>query len=162
MYKAAGGRIEGVLHYAFYMTSPAPQGHIVRGKCDNEKVPFDSVVFDGCSIDVNGKRFICENKSLFFENILTELSVKMKEEYPILSCFTCQFSEYSPYGNDDFGDMLCYGRYREECLKVNDKDGFFEYLENKDCGKRQEIYLCSDHEFRDKAEGYWGFVEGLI
>ncbi|MDE6761681.1 MAG: hypothetical protein K2J90_13560 [Lachnospiraceae bacterium] len=56
--------------------------------------------------------------------------------------------------------MLCYRRYKEEYLKVNDKDDFFEYIEMKDFDTRQEDYLCEEYEVRNKCEGYRGFVDG--
>ncbi len=86
----------------------------------------------------------------------------MKDEYRIISCFTCQYADYSPYGNDDFGTMLCFRRHKSDCLKVNGKGDYFEFLEGKDCDARQETYLCREYEFRNKSGGYRGFVKGTV
>lgn len=72
------------------------------------------------------------------------------------------YSDYSPYGSDDYGLMLCFCRHKNDCLKVNSKDDFFSFLEGKDCDGRQETYLCGHYCLRDKASGYRGFVDGII
>ena len=75
---------------------------------------------------------------------------------------TCQYSDYSPYGNDDYGTMLCYKKHKSEYLKVNDKYSYFEYLEGVECEVRQETYLCDEYEKRNQCEGYQGFVEQVL
>ena len=74
---------------------------------------------------------------------------------------TCQYSDYSPYGNDDYGAMSCYCRHKEDCLKVNNKQDYFRYLEGKDFDGRQETYLCEQYCPRSQAGGYRGFVDGV-
>lgn len=85
----------------------------------------------------------------------------MKKEYYIKCCFTCQYSDYSPYGNDDYGAMSCYRRHKEDCLMVNSKEDYFKYLEGKDADVRQETYLCEQYSPRSRAGGYRGFVDGV-
>lgn len=130
-------------------------------KCDSERVYRDDEVVNRFSLVVDEKIFECGKPTLCFENALRDISDKIKEEYYLKCCFTCQYSDYSPYGNDDFGIMLCYRGFKEECLKVNDKDDWFEFLEDKNFEGRQETYLCEEYSPRNKASGYRGFVNGI-
>lgn len=113
------------------------------------------------AIFVEGKNYHSDEKTLVFWKALNNLSAKMKEEYFIKSCFTCQYAEYSPYGEDYYGTMLCYKDCKKECLKVHNKDDYFEYLDGKDCDVRQETYVCEEYQIRNKSCGYRGFVEGV-
>lgn len=81
------------------------------------------------------------------------------DKYRLKCCFTCQWSDYSPYGSDDFGTMLCYRAHKEEYLRVNTKNDYFEHLEGLPVEQRQETYICPDFAVRDQCEGYRGFVE---
>jgi len=73
------------------------------------------------SISVEGNTYRSDKNTLFFWDALNNISAKMKENYYIKSCFTCQYAEYSPYGEDDYGTMLCYKGCKKECLKVQKK-----------------------------------------
>ncbi len=75
-----------------------------------------------------------------------------------MCCLTCQYSDYSPYGNDGFGYMLCYKNHKNEYLKVNDKDSFFEYVEDLDFEFEYETNLCKEFAPRILCEGYRGYV----
>lgn len=57
---------------------------------------------------------------------------------------------------------LRYCRHKEECLKVNSKDDYFAFLEDKDFDGRQETYLCSQYSPRNRAGGYRGYVGGTM
>lgn len=57
--------------------------------------------------------------------------------------------------------MLCYRENKEDCLKVNTKAEYFEYLNEKKSRCVQETYICSEYEIRNRAEGYRGYVRGL-
>ena len=61
--------------------------------------------------------------------------------------------------SDDFGTMLCYRAHKEEYLRVNSKNDYFEHLEELPNEQRQETYVCPDFAVRDQCEGYRGFVE---
>lgn len=154
-------RIEGTIHIAFSMKEYDSNIPKCRYSCDNEFVYGDDIIVHNFYICVDNERFDSDKQTLYFETALNDISEKMKEKYCIMSCFTCQYSEYSPYGNDDFGMMLCYKDYKEECIKVNSKDDYFELLENKNFDIRQETYLCSEYEPRIHSSGYRGFVNGV-
>lgn len=115
-----------------------------------------SAVFTLC---VDGKEYSVDNKELYFEDSLLRLSRMIGEEYSLKCCFTCQYSDYSPYGNDDYGTMLCYRHHKDAYLKVHDKASYFQYAEGLDHETRQETYCREEYEPRTKCEGYRGFVE---
>lgn len=92
---------------------------------------------------------------------LGNICMLLKDDYYLKCCFTCQYSEYSLYGIDDYGSMLCYCRHKDTCLKVQNEADYFRYLEEKDCDKRQETYLCGEYEKPNKSCRYRGFVDGV-
>lgn len=120
----------------------------------------DGNVYD-FTLHVDGVSYSSKKNTLYFESALHEICNQMAQDYYMKCCFTCQYSDYSPYGNDNYGCMLCYCRYKEEYLKVNNKDDYFKYLEDKDCDVRQETYLCNEYDLRNKCSGYRGFVNGV-
>ena len=65
---------------------------------------------------------------------------------------------YAPRGNDGFGYMLCYRNHRDEYLKVNDKDSFFEYVADLDFEFEYETNLCKEFAPRILCEGYRGYI----
>lgn len=111
------------------------------------------------SLYVDGKCYSSEKYTLDFETALSDICRKIKNDYYIRSCFTCQYSEYSPYGNYDFGTLQCYLECKEKCLMVNSKADYFKYLMDENFTHRQETYLCSEYDSRNKCGGYRGFVD---
>jgi hypothetical protein len=107
----------------------------------------------------DSEEFSVSCESLWFEGNLQELCRLMEQIYELRCCFTCQWSDYSPYGSDDFGTMLCYRAHKAEYLKVNDKDDYLERLSGLTCEQRQETYICPDFVPRDQCEGYRGYVK---
>ena len=130
--------------------------------CDDLRVYPDDVIVWEFSLLIDGRCYKSTKKTLCFEDALNDICRQIKNDYYIKSCFTCQYSDYSPYGNDDYGSMLCFCRHKDDCLKVNSKDDFFSFLEGKDFDGRQETYLCEHYCLRNKASGYRGFVEGIM
>ena len=135
-----------------------------RGICylyDGERIYPDNCEVEEFVLLVEDELYSSSRKTLYFESALLDISRQMQEKYYLKCCFTCQYSEYSTYGNDDFGNMLCYRRHKEACLKVNSKDDYFEYLDDKDFDIYQETYLCEEYAERRQSSGYRGFVEGV-
>lgn len=143
-------------HVDFDMSRP----HCIT-MCDEERVYPDDVIVQEFSLSVDGARYQSPQKTLCFEYALIGICRKIKSEYYLKCCFTCQYSDYSPCGNDDYGTMLCYCRNKEDCLKVNNKKDYFTFLEGKDYDARQETYLCEQYCPRNRAGGYRGFVDGV-
>lgn len=152
--------ITGVLFLSFKCVEPdMSKPHVVM--CDDIRVYPDDVIVREFSLSIDGMCYKSAKKTLYFEAALNDICRQIKGDYYIKCCFTCQYSEYSPYGNDDYGSMLCFCRHKDDCLKVNSKDDFFSFLEGKDFDGRQETYLCEHYCLRDKASGYRGFVDGI-
>ena len=160
--KSDGCEIEATIRISFGFIDPDMDKVRCRTYCDDEQVYPDDAVVNEFSLSVEGKKFVSKHKTLCFEDALIDISRQMKDNYYLKCCLTCQYSDYSPYGNDDFGTMLCYRKHKEDYLKVNSKDEFFEYLDGKDFESRQETYLCGEYEPRRKCEGYRGFVDGVM
>lgn len=132
---------------------------------DDKRIYLDDEIVYNFSLTIGNEHFNInkENEkqqelSLYFESNLLKLSKRIQEKYRFQCCFTCQYSDYSPYGNDDYGSMLCYKKHKQEYLKVNCKDDFFQYLEGIDYEGRQETYLCEEYEPRIYCEGYRGKI----
>ena len=153
--------IQGTIHISFEYTEPDIEKSRIKTYCDDMQVYYDDVNVYDFTLHVDGVSYNSTKKTLYFESALYDISKQMAQDYYMKCCFTCQYSDYSPYGNDNYGCMLCYCRYKEDYLKVNNKDDFFEYLENKDCEVRQETYLCREYDLRNKCSGYRGFVDGV-
>ena len=130
--------------------------------CDDVRVYRDDVIVREFSLSIDGVCYKSSKRTLYFEAALNDICGQIKDDYYIKCCFTCQYSDYSPYGNDDYGLMLCFCRHKDDCLRVNNKDDFFSFLEGKDFDGRQETYLCEQYCPRNRAGGYRGFVDGVM
>ncbi len=153
--------IQGMIHIFFEYKEPDIEKCQVRMYCDDVQVYHDDGNVYDFSLHVDRVSYISTGKTLDFEYFLNDICKQMAQDYYMKCCFTCQYSDYSPYGNDNYGCMLCYCRYKEEYLKVNNKSDYFNYLEDKDCDVRQETYLCKEYDLRNKCSGYRGFVYGV-
>ena len=156
---ADGSGIEGVLHVGYRYVPHNMEKVQIRFYCDDRRVWPDDLEVTDFRLCVDGEEFSVACEDLWFESNLQELIRLMAPEYRLKCCFTCQWSDYSPYGSDDFGTMLCYRANQEEYLRVNTKNDYFEYLEELPAEQRQETHICPDFAVRDQCEGYRGFVE---
>jgi hypothetical protein len=156
---ADGSGVEGVLHVGYRDVPHDMEKVQSRFYCDDRRVWPDDLEVTDFRLCVDGEEFSVSCKNLWFERNLQELIRLMAPEYRLKCCFTCQWSDYSPYGSDDFGTMLCYRAHKEEYLRVNEKADYFAYLEGLPVEQRQETYVCPDFTVRDQCEGYRGFVE---
>ena len=111
---------------------------------------------------IGEKEYSVNSKDLYFEDNLLKLSQMIKTDYTLKCCFTCQYSDYSPFGNDDYGTMLCYRHHKKEYLKVTDKASYFKYAEGLDYESMQETYCCKEYTQRNQCSGYRGFVNWYI
>ncbi len=159
--KRDGCELPAVIHLSFeYKEHDMEKRQSIR-YCDDVRVYQDDVKVSDFSLLADGAKYSSTRKIPAFDLALPDICRQMSKEYYLKSCFTCQYSEYSPYGGDDYGSMLCYRNNKEECLKVHNKDDYFEYLEDKDFEMRQETFLCEEYEPRNKCSGYRGFVDGV-
>lgn len=159
--RSDNSELEGQLRISFEYKEHDPEKPQGRYICDNETVYHDDLIIHCFALMVDGKEYPCSNMTPDFETALSEISRLMADEYYLKCCFTCRYSDYSPYGNDDFGTMQCFKDQKEEYLKVNTKMDYFEHLDESKCTYRQETYLCEEYAVRNKAGGYRGYVEGV-
>ncbi len=106
------------------------------------------------SFTINNTNLIVVGDS--FEEVFEKLKKTIKETHLIMNCYGCNYSDYSPYGRDSFGDMLCFKRAKLEYLQVKDKVGLFESMTKIGAFYTQETYLCKEFEFRKENTGYRG------
>ncbi|MBQ8960535.1 MAG: hypothetical protein IJ071_04875 [Ruminococcus sp.] len=130
--------------------------------CDEERVSPDICIVTEFSLNI-GKEVIYGEKTSDFETALLSINRQLFDRFELRCCFTCQFSEYSPYGNSEFGCMLCYGKHKEKYIDLNVQDKLYSYLcdlsgepehENK-----QEIQLCDNYAPRTRYGGYRGYAK---
>ena len=159
--KSDGSETEATIRVSFGFIDPDMDKVRCRTYCDDEQVYPDDAVVHEFSLSVEGEKYAGNRKTLCFEDALIDISRQIADTYYLKCCFTCQYSDYSPYGCDDFGTMMCFRKHKEDYLKVNSKDEFFEHVEGKDFESRQETYLCGEYEPRRKCGGYRGFVDGV-
>lgn len=157
--KSDNAEITGTINISFHIVEQdmnKPQRFFM---CNGVRVYPDDIIVDDFNLCVDGKSYHSEKNTIDFETALSDICRKIKQNYYIKSCFTCQYSEYSPYGQNDFGSMMCYRECKENCLKVNSKADYFKYLGDEDFAHRQETFLCSEYDLRNKCGGYRGFVD---
>ena len=121
--------IQGMIHISFEYTEPDMEKSRIRMYCDDMQVYHDVINVYDFTLQVDGVRYSSKKETLDFETALHDICMQMEKDYYMKCCFTCQYSDYSPYGNDNYGCMLCYCSCKEDYLKVNNKDDFFNYLE---------------------------------
>lgn len=86
-----------------------------------------------------------------FEDCFGEIRSQLKKSPKNLAlkcCFGCRFSEYSVYGHDIFGSLICFKKFKERFLSMKTQYDYYDLLEEKNLEYVQEIYLCSEYQMR--------------
>jgi hypothetical protein len=91
----------------------------------------------------------------WFEDELADIQRKLPDHWHLKMCFGCAFSDYSPYGHNLFGDLICYRSNKAGYLAVKGKFALFE-LRAPMAEFVQETYLCPEFERRKPGTGYRG------
>jgi hypothetical protein len=92
------------------------------------------------------------SKDAWFEEGLLGLERRLPEGLRLVSCVTCLFSDYSPYGHGLTG-MWCHRDARDQYLAARSKDDYFDVPVTEQV---PETYLCSEYERRIPGTGYRG------
>jgi hypothetical protein len=92
--------------------------------------------------------------SSLFEGAAQQINEQIKGEFTIKNCFWCLYSDYSVYGQGLAGSMLCFLKFKDQYLKVKNKDDYMEMP--TDVPLIQEIYSCDSFETRKPGTGYRG------
>jgi len=106
-----------------------------------------TLVHDGISYSSSGT-------SGGFEDELLEIQRQLPAGTFMKACINCAYSDYSPCGQQVFGDMMCFRNKKEQYLKVQSKGDFFQL--GKPEQDVQETYLCPEFERRIPGTGYRG------
>ncbi|MCM1506228.1 MAG: DUF6304 family protein [Ruminococcus flavefaciens] len=157
--KADNAEITGTINISLHLVKhdmKKPHGIIL---CNGVRIYCDDVIVDDFSLCVDGKSYHSEKNTIDFETALSDICGKIKQDYYIKSCFTCQYSDYSPYGQNGFGGIMCYRECKENCLKVHGRNDYHKYLEEQPFTFQEETYLCSEYDLRNKCGGIRGFVD---
>lgn len=157
--KADNTEITGTINISFHLVEHdmnKPHGITL---CDGVRIYFDDVIVDDFSLCIDEKGYHSEQNTIDFEIALSDICRNIKHDYYIKSCFTCQYSDYSPYGQNGFGGIMCYRECKENCLKVNGRNDYHKYLEGQPFIFQEETYLCSEYSLRNKCGEIRGFVD---
>jgi hypothetical protein len=90
-----------------------------------------------------------------FECELLDLQRQLSKDSYIQACINCLYSDYSPYGQGLFGDMLCFRNIKSEYLNVTSKKEFWA-VHGREERQVQETYLCDEFKRRVPGTGYRG------
>lgn len=101
------------------------------------------------------RAFQSTSAEFFFETQMLSLVEAFQGAFAFKTCFGCVYGDYSPYGADAFGSMLCFRACKSEFRKAATKDDFIALADK--ALPAQETYLCDAFEPRgDQAIGYRG------
>ena len=156
-----GEPAEGALRLVFRYLAHDPARPQCILLCDGERVWRDDAVVEEFSLLAGGERHYSRRRTLCFEEALADLAAQLAGRYTLRCCFTCQWSDYSPCGSDDFGTLFCFCRHKADYLKVETKDDLFALMARAGYDARQETWLCGEYAPRTRVGGYRGFVPGL-
>ena len=106
------------------------------------------------SLRVDGNAYSSDGMTGWFEDELLSLQRALPVGMALKTCFTCAYSDYSPYGHGLFGGMACFRSFKKEYSRVQSKDDLFPLLDKGD--RVQETYLCADFDIRKPHTGYRG------
>jgi hypothetical protein len=106
-------------------------------------------------LPLNGVTYESSGGSGWFEDELLEVQRALPEGYCLKACINCAFSDYSVYGHQTFGDMLCFRNNKEGYLAVRTKREYMN-LSPGPIETVQETYLCPEFERRVPGTGYRG------
>jgi hypothetical protein len=103
-----------------------------------------------------GQNRLASNESTGnFEGQLLDLQKQLPEGMYIKACINCAFSDYSPGGCDDFGDLACFRDNKQAYLSVKGKRDLFQIWPTR-TEFVQETYLCPEFQRRVPGSGYRG------
>ena len=116
-------------------------------------------------LKINNEIFKASELSEFFDISLNSICKQISGKYYLYNCFGCIYSDYSPYGNGNIGNMICFEKYKEKYLIVNGKYKSENYItiwdlfDNKDLKMCQETQICKKFKPRINCiGGYRGTI----
>ena len=89
-----------------------------------------------------------------FEGELIGIQRQLPAGVYMKTCINCAYSDYSPYGQQTFGDMMCFRNMKAQYSRVASKHDFLQLGPPKE--DVQETYVCPEFERRQPGTGYRG------
>lgn len=90
------------------------------------------------------------------EGAIKQLNAQLPQNTKFIGCYNCRFSDYSVYGQQFWGSMLCFKNIKETYSKVKGKDKYTELMDDFDRLVPESNY-CAEFEERPKTfTGYRG------
>lgn len=107
------------------------------------------------NINPNKMEFLIDGKSYNFEKpnfeygLSVEFTSTLKFKY-VKCCINCKYSEFSPFGNQEYGDLMCF----KNCKSAWENIGYtglketenWKYLKNRN--STQEAFWCEDFKLK--------------
>lgn len=106
-------------------------------------------------LTVAGQEYCSAAAPVTLETAFNEIERALPDGVTFMSCFTCAFSDYSPYGHGILGHLACFRDNRAAYLQVRDKDDLFAIWDTH-TEMVQDTYLCPEYKRRKPGTGYRG------
>ncbi len=95
-----------------------------------------------------------------FEKSLVPICKSLGNKYQLVNCFGCAYSDYSPYGGGNIGNLYCFYNVKEKYLTVSSKFAtlesnytIFDAFEERLHSPVQEVDLCGNFRPRLNTKG---------
>jgi Family of unknown function (DUF6304) len=116
-----------------------------KGGIENEKVKL--------SLSIKERQY--EGASDLIECAFDQIRSQFDDKFQFKNCYGCMFGDYSVYGQNSFGTMLCFVSQKEKYENVTNKAEYMKLKTDK-IPSVQEIYCCKKYEIRKIGAGYRG------
>lgn len=99
---------------------------------------------------IDGNTYSFE-KPNFEYGLSQQFTSSLKIKY-VKCCINCRYAEFSPYGNDDYGDLMCF----KKCKEAWEKIGYNGLKEKENWEKvndrvtTQEAFWCEEFKRKDR------------
>lgn len=90
------------------------------------------------------------------EGAINQLNKQLPSTIKYIGCYNCKFSDYSVYGQQFWGSMLCFKNIKHAYSRVKNKDEYMDLMDNFN-KLVPESHYCNEFEERPKIHtGYRG------
>ncbi|MCJ8291355.1 MAG: DUF6304 family protein [Flavobacteriales bacterium] len=99
--------------------------------------------------EIEGKHYQFE-KPNFEYGLSREHTTSLNIKH-VKCCVNCIYSEYSPYGSDEYGDLMCFKQSKSEWLKIGYQGlkGINNWDDLLTIEKTQEAFWCDEFEISE-------------
>jgi len=70
---------------------------------------------------------------------------KINRKVDIMTCISCRFSSFNPFGNMDFGDLWCLKKHSEVIAEIKNKNDLINFMTDKTFKITEEISFCEKY-----------------